>query len=83
MAQPETAPHAISYTVDDEPFETAERTLTPRKILELAGIDPATHYLVQVEGRHQTSYQAEPEATLHMRPGMTFISVSTAPTPVS
>jgi len=51
----------ITFTVDGEPAQTTEHQLTPNQILGLAGIDPASHYLVQVMGRHQTSYQGKGE----------------------
>jgi hypothetical protein len=73
----------IKYTVDDEPQTTPERVRTPTQILQQAGIDPATHYLVQIEGKHQESYQNEPEKAIHMHEHMIFVSVSTGPTPVS
>ncbi len=71
------------YTVDDEPQTTTEHVLTPTQILEKAGIDPATHYLVQIEGQHRVSYEGKPNEPIHMHDHMKFISVSTGPTPVS
>jgi len=73
----------FNYTVDDEPQSTTEHVLTPVQILQNAGIDPASHYLVQIEGNHRTSYQDKPNAEIHMHQHMKFISVSTGPTPVS
>jgi len=75
--------HLIEYTVDDEPQKTTEKTMTPSQILEKAGINIADHYLVQIEGQHQESYQGKPNEPLHMHPKMKFVSVSKVPTPVS
>lgn len=75
--------HVIEYKVDDEPQTTTGRVLTPTQILQNARIDPNSHYLVQLEGKHQISYKDDPNEEIHMHEGMTFISVSTAPTPVS
>lgn len=75
--------HVIHFTVDGEPLGTADRQLTPRQILALAEIDPATHYLVQIQGRHQIPYQDKPDEPIHMQDGLKFISISTGPTPVS
>jgi hypothetical protein len=83
MAQPEHAPQTIDFGVDSEPLQTTEKVLTPTQILELAEVDAANHYLVQVEGRHQTSYQDSPNKPIHMHEGMKFITVATGPTPVS
>ena len=30
---------------------------TPNEVLRLAGLDPATNYLVRVDGRHQVSFE--------------------------
>jgi hypothetical protein len=75
--------HVIEYTVDDELQKTTEKILTPDKILEKAGIPIADHYLVQIEGQHQESYQGKPNEPIHMHPKMKFVSVSKVPTPVS
>jgi hypothetical protein len=80
------ATQVIHYTLDDEPQETTEKVLTPRQIMASAKpvpIDPDTHYLVQIEGRHQISYQGKPDEEIHMHEKMRFVSVSTGPTPVS
>ena len=75
--------HIITYTVDGEKQTTTEHELTPVQILQNAGIDPATHYLVQLEGEHRASYKDEPSKKIHMHDDMKFIAVSTGPTPVS
>jgi hypothetical protein len=71
------------YTVDDEEQSTSEHTLTPTQILQQAGITTADHYLVQIQGNHQVSYQGKPEEPIHMHQHMTFVSVFTGPTTVS
>jgi len=73
----------FNYTVDDEAQSTNLHEMTPRQILTNAGIDPASHYLVQIEGNHKVSYEKNPDETIHMHQHMKFISVSTGPTPVS
>lgn len=76
----------IHYTLDDEPQITHHRTMTPVEIMKSAKphpIDPATHYLVQLEGHHQVSYKDKPDEPIHMHEHAKFITVSTGPTPVS
>ena len=73
----------FNYSVDDEPQTTTAHELTPTQILSNAGIDPATHYLVELEGNHRKSYENKPNETIHMHQHMKFIAVSIAPTPVS
>lgn len=73
----------IHYTVDDEPQKTTRHELTAQEILRDAGIDPSTHYLVEIEEHKRISYQQDPLKKIHMRDHMKFVSVSTGPTPVS
>jgi hypothetical protein len=80
---PEHKPHVIDFLVDGEHFETQEHELTARQILELAGLDPATRYLVLIQGRHQIPYKEDPNAEIRLHEAIEFISVSTGPTPVS
>lgn len=79
----EKHPHTIHYKVDDEPQETTERELSANDILSKAGIDSATHYLVELEGHHRKSYEGKGTEAIHMHDHMVFISVSVEPTPVS
>ena len=73
----------FNYKVDTEEQSTTSHILTPKHILSNAGIDPTTHYLVQIEGNKRTSYQTTPDQEIHMHEHMAFISISTGPTPVS
>lgn len=73
----------FQYTVDDEPQTTSEHTLTARQILQNAGIDPSNHYLKQIEGKHETSYQNNPDEVIHMHEHMKFISIFNGSTGVS
>ena len=72
----------FNYTVDGEPQTTTEHQLTVRQILSNAGIDPQTHYLVEIQGNHQVPHR-DLDEVIHMHQHMKFISVSTQPTPVS
>jgi phosphoribosylanthranilate isomerase len=71
------------YTVDDEPQSTDLHQMTPRQILTNAGIDSASHYLVQIHGNQKISYENKLDEAIQMHQHMKFISVSTGPTPVS
>ncbi|VVB84925.1 Uncharacterised protein [uncultured archaeon] len=73
----------IKYTVNDKEQETDQKVMTPRAILEKAGIDPTLNYLVQIEGKKQISYKDSPDQNIEMHNNMKFISISTGPTPVS
>lgn len=73
----------ITFTVDGEPITTIKERLTADQILTLAGIDPATNYLVRVHGREQESYQGRGGEEIHVHEHEVFVSVSTGPTPTS
>jgi hypothetical protein len=82
-AKPQQKPHIIEFEVDGEPLETTEKTLTATQILILAAVDASNHYLVEVKGRHQDSYEGRPDEAIHMHEKQKFITVATGPTPVS
>ena len=73
----------ITFTVDGEPVTTTEEHLTANQILSLAGIDPATNYLVRVKGREQESYEGRGDQEIRVHEHEVFVSVSTGPTPTS
>ena len=81
--QPEEKAHVTTFEVDGEPVETTEKTLTPNQIMGLDGVDSATHYLVLVEGREQTSSEGRGDEPIHVHERQKFITVATGPTPVS
>jgi hypothetical protein len=78
-------PEIFYYSVDDEPETTDLKEMTPRQILEAAGVDPAKHYLIQVlENGEQIKYKDNPDQPIKMRcPQMKFISVLSGPCPFS
>lgn len=74
----------IHFKVDGEPFTTEAKKLTPNDIIkDFAGMDPATHYLVQIRGHEKTSYEGLGNIPIEMHEGMKFQVISTGPTPVS
>jgi len=75
----------ITYTLEGEPYTTADRTLTARQILEKSDFDTKTHYLVELRGNsgERTSYEGRIDDVIHMHPNMRFFAISTGPTPVS
>jgi hypothetical protein len=71
----------IEFSVDGEDFTTNERRLTAAQILQLAGLDPATHYLTLVRGKKQQ--RLANDEVVEMHDGLRFVSASTEPTPTS
>ena len=80
---PEQDPHVIKFTVDGEPVQTTERELTPVEIMQLAGVDPATHYLKEIRGKRQISYKDKPNDPIKVHNKQRFVTNSLEPTPVS
>ncbi len=82
--EPPGATCLIHYTVDGEPQETTHRKKTASKIMKDAGVDPQTHYLIQLKGGHeQESYKEDPNREVPLCEGARFITASLEPTPVS
>src|SRR5205085_839211 len=76
--------HEIHFTVDGEPYETTQHELTPNEIIRrFAQKDPATNYLVQIQGHHQISYKDKGDEPITMHEDMKLQVIPTGPTPVS
>jgi hypothetical protein len=74
----------IHFWLDGEPFETRRHELTPNKIIrEFGNLDSATHYLVEIEGRHRESFQGKGDDLIKIYEGERFQTISIGPTPVS
>jgi hypothetical protein len=73
----------VTVVLDQEQLAGVAKHTTPDAVLRLAGLDPATHYLVRVKGRHQESFEGlgGEEITVHEQE--VFVSVSTGPTPTA
>ena len=80
---PTHKPHEIEFSVDGETVTTTEHELTPVQIMQLAGVDPATHYLKEIRGQQQISYKDMPNEPIHVHNNQRFITNSLEPTPVS
>lgn len=77
-------PHIIHFSVDGEDYETTQREWTPNAIIkEFGGRDPATNYLVQIEGQKKISYQGKGDTQIELHDCERFQVISTGPTPVS
>jgi len=83
----ESGPHGrdrqIEFTVDTEELSTSLDVLTPRQIMTLAKIDPDNHYLTEIKGRQQVSFDGKPDEPIPMHNEMVFVSAKVGPTPVS
>ena len=73
----------VQVKIDGEETLLPSREITPNEILSLVGLDPASHYLVEVQGRHQNSYQGAGDGIIRVHNNQVFISLSTGPTPTS
>jgi hypothetical protein len=73
----------FEFTVDGESLTTSEHKLTADQILALAGIDPATHYLVEIHGHEQVPYKDRGGSDIAIHEHARFISNASGPTPLS
>ena len=80
---PKHDPHEIEFTVDGETVTTTEHELTPVQVMQLAGVDPESHYLKEIRGHQQISYKDTPNEPIHVHNNQRFITNSLEPTPVS
>ncbi|MDP2708915.1 MAG: hypothetical protein Q8O93_02590 [bacterium] len=79
----ENEKNKITFMVNDESYSTEEKQLTARQILEIAGIDPANYYLVQIKGNQQISYKDTPDEEIKMHNNLKFIANYTGQTTVT
>jgi hypothetical protein len=77
--------HRIHFTVDGEQYETSRREWTPNQIIVDfgGGKDPATHYLVEIDGHHKKSFQGKGDEEFQLHDCARFQVICTGPTPVS
>jgi hypothetical protein len=77
--------HVIHFELDAEPEHTQQALWTPNGIIQEFGKkDPATNYLVRIEGGRKTqSYEGLGNEEIELRNGMCFLTMSVGPTPVS
>ena len=74
--------HVIRYFVDEEPQTTADAVLTVGEILTKVGLDPTTHFLIELRGNERIEHRDQNEK-VRIHEKERFISVFTGPTPVS
>jgi hypothetical protein len=74
----------IHIWVDGEEYTTDQRELTANQIITNFGKkDPATNYLVEIQGNHKVSFQGKGDELIKLHNNESFQIVSTGPTPVS
>lgn len=76
-------PKLFTIFIDGESFEAPEKTMTANEILSLGELATDEHYLVEIKGKHQDSFEGEGDKEIHLHEGSKFISVFTGPTPVA
>lgn len=68
---------AIKFAIDGEPYRTHAPELTPYDLLkDFAGVDPTTHHLVQIDGKHRESYAGRETEPIKMHDKIKFQIVS-------
>lgn len=78
------AHHQIHFTVDGEEYETSRHEWTPNEIIiQFGEKDPATHYLVEIDGHHKKSFQGKGDEPFQLHECARLQIICTGPTPVS
>ena len=73
----------LHYSVDGEQQEAREHELTPREIVQRAGLDPKERYLVGISGKEQQSFKNQMDAPIHLRDHLKLITVFSGAVTVS
>jgi hypothetical protein len=66
----------ITYTVNEVKQTTSHKEMTPNQILKAAGINPETHYLLEIEGHNRKSFRDHGEEKIEMRDHLHFSTVA-------
>lgn len=64
----------ITVTVDGESIDISRKNGTPRIILEAAGLDPSTRYLIEKRGNNTISYRDNPDEELNVHQSHAFLT---------
>jgi hypothetical protein len=73
----------IRIEIDGEDFEVEGREHTARELLELAGLDPTTTYLIELRGNNQESYRDRLDEPIKLHNNMRFVSADLGSAPVA
>lgn len=65
---------SFEITVDGETVEIPRKDVTPALIIEIAGLDPAERYLIQITGQKKESYKDSPNEVIHVHENQVFIT---------
>jgi hypothetical protein len=76
-------PKTVTITIDGEEFEVEGREHTARELLQLADIDPATTYLIELRGNQQIPYRDKPDEAIRLHNKMRFVSADIGSAPVA
>lgn len=76
-------PHLISFTIDGQPFDTADADQQAQAILvNYAKVDPANYQLGELEGQSPEPKLFTNDQIVHIHDGARFVTVRIGPGPV-
>ena len=73
----------FTVTVDGEPVEVSRKGVTARAILEIAGLDPATRYLIEKHGNQTISYKGKADSEVKVHQNQVFLTGRCGAVPVA
>ena len=76
-------PTLFTIEIDNEPYQTPEKTMTANAILQLGGLNPKENYLVQIKRGSRISYKDKGEVEIDLFEGAKFVGQYLGPTSVS
>ena len=76
-------PKTLTITIDGEEFEVEGREHSARELLQLADLDPATTYLIELRGNQQIPYRDNPDEPIKLHNKMRFVSADIGSAPVA
>ena len=80
---PNNSEKTFTVSVDGEPVEIPRKDVTPRIILEAAGLDPTTRYLIEKRGHNNVSYKGKTDDDLNVHENQVFLTGRCGPVTVS
>jgi Multiubiquitin len=76
-------PKTLTITIDGEEFEVEGRDHSARELLQLAGLDPGTTYLIELRGHEQIPHRDNPDESIKLHNQMRFVSADIGSAPVA
>ena len=75
----EKKPKRITIVIDGDEYEVEDREMTVAELLGLVDLDPNQSYLIELKGQGAEEEHTNPNETIKLRKGMTFLTGDRGP----